>query len=100
MSWSKTYAHNVLIGLDCLGAALFFNKNDVTISSMCRIVQLYDAKAQSSAWQLRILNLHPVQVTILRWLAAFLDDLQKNHCALAVQGDLQRAESVKKLLCP
>ncbi len=100
MTWSKTYSHNVLIALDCLGAALLFNRNDVTISTLCRIVQLSDAKAAHAAWQLSALGLRPCQVTFLRWLGPFLDDLQKNHCAEALQGDVQRANSIKSLLEP
>jgi hypothetical protein len=94
MSWTRTYTHNVLIGLDMLGAAIFFNRNDITISSMCRLVQLYDREAPGAAWCFRRLKLWKWQVTVLRWLAIFLDDLQKNHCAQAFNGDARRAISL------
>jgi hypothetical protein len=100
MSWPNTYVHNVLIALDCLGAALLFNHNDITISSMCRLVQLADSKADKAAWQLAALKLSSWQVTLLRWIAAFLEDLQKGHCAKAVEGDMQRAKSIQQLLEP
>ena len=100
MSWSDTYSHNVLIGLDYLGAALLFNRDGITISSMCRVVQLFDMKIDKADQQLAELNLHPWQIVFLRWLAIVLDKIQAGHCAKAVEGDLERAESIKRLLCP
>ena len=98
MSFSNTYVHNILIGLDDFGAALLFNRTDCTISTMCRIVQLANTKAAGGAWALGALKLHKWQLVFLNWLAPFLDDLQTNHCALALQGDLQRANSTQSLL--
>ena len=98
MAWSKTYVHNILIGLDCLGAALLFNRNDITISSMCRVVQLHDANETS--WRINGLDLQRWQIIFLRWLAVILDKIQTGHCAKAVEGDLERAKSIERLLCP
>lgn len=97
MSWTGTYTHNVLLGIDFLGAIIFFNRTDLTISALCRIVQLYDAKAAGAAWAYQQLKLWKWQAEALRWLAPFLDDLQVNHCQKALEGDAQRARSALSL---
>ncbi len=98
MAWTRTYLHNVLVGLDAWGAAVFFNRNDVTISTMCRIVQLYDAKDADAVAVVTHMNLHDWQIGVLRRLAVGLNEIQPNHCELARQGDIERAQRILALL--
>lgn len=97
MSWNRTYSHNVLYGIDCLGAVLFWNQPDVTISSLCRVVQLYDF-APALVPQLPALKFWRWQIAVLRFLAPILDKLEAGHCELARKADLARAERTKALL--
>lgn len=84
MAWENTYSHNVLIGLDQLGAAIFFNRNDLTISSLCGLVLLDDR------W-IAILKLSSWQVKTLKVLGRVLNWIQANHCPNAILGDQARA---------
>lgn len=98
MSWSGTYTHNVAIALDELAAAVFFNRNDVTVSSLCRIVQLADSGVHGWPERLRSLGFAPWQVAVLRWLARRLDALQPFHCELARVSDIERSGTARALL--
>lgn len=89
MSWDKTYSHTLLIALDQLGAAIFFNRPDLTISTLCDLVMTGQAAPLKLAlWQLEF----------LAWLGPKLNRLQKNHCPQARLGDIQRAKSTLTLL--
>lgn len=84
MAWDTTYTHTVLIGLDQLGAALLFNRNDLTISTMCDMVMTGDdASLKLSGWQR----------AFLKWLGPVLNKIQADHCAGARDGDRDRANS-------
>jgi hypothetical protein len=98
MSWDKTYSHNLLIALDQFGAAVIFNHPDLTISTLCRIVQLADDRVEDFPARLESLRLSRWQLRFLRWLAPKLDQVQSSHCELSRRGDLQRADSTSKLL--
>lgn len=89
MSWDRTYSHNVLYGLDCFGAILFWNQPDITISSLCRLVQLNKISA---------LKLYGWQHWILKQLAPVLNWIQTNHCELARLSDIARAKRTLALL--
>lgn len=91
MSWSNTYTHTLAIAVDMLTAATFWNQEDVTVSTLCRIVQLADAGEGDFVMRLGTLKLSASQVDFLRWLAPRLDRLQANHCELARQADGARA---------
>lgn len=97
MSWSGTYSHNVLLAIDELGAMLFWNTPDITISSMCGIVMAAD---QHVEWKenLAALRLYRWQEAILRWLGPRLNEIQANHCYLAIQADQARAQRVMQIL--
>lgn len=97
MSWSGTYSHNVLLAIDELGAMLFWNQPDITISSMCGIVMNAD---QHVEWvpNLLALKLYGWQLAILRWLGPRLNQIQANHCQGAILADQQRAQVVMKIL--
>jgi hypothetical protein len=89
MSFDNTYVHNVLIGLDQLGAALLFSRNDLTISTMCDMVMKGDdAPLKLSGWQR----------AFLKWLGPVLNKIQTNHCAGARDGDRDRATSTLKAI--
>lgn len=101
MAWGGTYSYRVLIGLDRLGAAVFFNRNDITISTLCGLVQLADSARPDRKRAFRLVlsfGLRPVQLWLLRQLTYVLDKIQHNHCQLAVQGDLQTAQSIVDML--
>lgn len=101
MAWSGTYSYRALIGLDRLGAALLFNRNDITISTLCGLVQLADSARPDRKRAFRLVlsfGLHPVQLWFLRQLSHVLDAIQPNHCQLAIQGDLATSRSVIDML--
>jgi hypothetical protein len=98
MSWDKTYSHNVLIGVDQLAAAVFFNRNDLTVSALCRIVQLSDSGDAKFQAALDSMKLARWQIGFLRKLAPVLDWIQAGHCELARLGDIGRARSTAALL--
>lgn len=98
MSWSNTYSHNLLYALDIVGAVVFWNQADVTISALCRLVQLADSEGAPWTYRLGGLKLYGWQTWVLRHLAPILNKIQANHCELARQADLARAEHIKSLL--
>lgn len=89
MSFDNTYSHNVLVGLDMFGAALLFNRDDLTISTMCDMVMKGDDAS---------LKLHGWQRAFLAWLGPVLNKIQADHCGQARLGDIARAESTLKVL--
>ena len=89
MSFTRTYVHSILVGLDDLAAALLFNRCDCTISSLCRLAQL---------GLLDRIDAHPWHRWFLTRLAPVLDRIQPNHCELARLADLRRGRSAAQLL--
>lgn len=98
MSFSGTYAHTFLIALDQTGAAVLFNRNDATISSLCHLQLETDAGNADAAAKHATLNLHPWQVWFLRHVGAGLEWKWPGHCARAAAADIARAESTKAIL--
>lgn len=100
MSWDKSYVHTLAYSLDIGCACVFWNTPDVTVSGMCRVVQLSDADGGNGLWgsHLESLKLWKWQVSVLRWLAPILDKIQANHCEGARQADLARAARITALL--
>jgi hypothetical protein len=86
-----------LVGLDRLGAAVFFNRPDLTISTLCWIVR-YAASDIRAATALKSLNLYQWQRAILGWLGDGLEWLQPGHCIQARAFDLWTAQSITGLL--
>lgn len=81
MSWDQTYSHTFLIALDEWGAAVFFNRLNFTISTMCRLVRDgQDAPLKLNRWQR----------AFLKWLEPRLSE---SHCAAALQADLERLKT-------
>lgn len=91
MSWSRTYTHTLAIAVDQLGAAVIFNRPDLTISTLCWVVMSGDAQP---------LKLALWQIWSLRCLGPILNRIQANHCAQAREGDMERAQSTLLLLSP
>ncbi len=98
MSWDRTYSHSLALGVDMLGAVILFNRPDLSISSLCRIVQLADFNCGDFSERLRSLKLSNWQVKLLRWLAKRLNQIQTDHCEGARTADLERARSTVALL--
>lgn len=85
MSWSNTYTHTVIITVDVLGASLFWNRSDLTISSLCGLELRKKAAGQGSVWSL-------VQ------LGRFLNWINTGHCEAAINADAQRAVNALRSL--
>lgn len=101
MAWGGTYSYRVLVGLDRLGAALLFNRDDITISTLCGLVQLADGARPDRKRAFRLVlsfGLHPVQLWALRQLSWVLDRIQPCHCQRAIDGDVRTAKSVVAML--
>ncbi len=89
MSWSATYSHTLAIAFDDLAAAVLFNRDDLTVSSLCRLAQLDRlAPLKLCAWQ----------VAVLKRLASILDRIQAHHCERARLGDIARGNAMAALL--
>lgn len=98
MGFAKTYAHTLLIALDDLGAAVFFNRNDVTISSLCWLQRAADAGDPDRAAKLATLALRPWQHGFLRRVGAGLEWISAGHCVRARDADMARGKSMAGLL--
>jgi hypothetical protein len=81
MSWSNTYSHTLAIAIDILTASIFWNVEDVTVSSLCGLA-LRSGRSSS----------------FLGRLGRVLNRIQSNHCELAIAADLARAEACRTLL--
>lgn len=81
MSWSNTYSHTLAIAVDMATASVFWNKEDITVSSLCGLALRAN---RSTSFPGR--------------LGAILNKIQTNHCELAIQADLTRAQAIITLL--
>lgn len=86
MSFSGTYLHTVLVGLDDFGASVLFNEPDLTISSMCGLLHRADLDKEDA-----VLGLHPWQRGLLRAIRAGLEAVRPGHCERAIAADEARA---------
>lgn len=93
MSWAGTYSHTIILGVDRFAAAVFFNRADVTISSLCWLVRAYPAQtvAQRAA-------LKPWQQWVLKQIGSGLEAISPGHCAAARASDLAIYASATALL--
>lgn len=82
MSWSNTWTHTVAVAVDIFTASVFWNHEDVTVSSLCGLELRHGATGDR----------------LLCTLGRFLNRIQANHCELAIAADRQRAEAALKLL--
>lgn len=83
-----SYLHTVGVAVDEFAAALFFNRADLTISSMCYIVR------QGTTAQLVFLKPSPAQRAVLLAIGAGLEFFWPGHCKAAWASDLSRAAGV------
>lgn len=97
MSWNQTYSYTLAITADFLAAAVFFNRTDLCVSSLCRLVQLSDARALTAPQSAVLALLAPWQVSALRQIARGLEKLQIGHCARSLASDVARARRVLPL---
>lgn len=81
MSWSNTYSHTLAIAVDILTASVFWNVEDVTVSSLCGLAI---RKGLTTSFLGR-----------LGWV---LNKISKNHCELAIAADLDRMSKGTALL--
>lgn len=78
-----TYLNTLLLAFDMGIAAVFFNRVDFTVSSMCYLISINkDAP----------LKLNKLQRGFLAWLGPILDKIQKGHLEKAAQGDVARGQ--------
>jgi hypothetical protein len=91
VSFKKTYLHTLLVALDQFGAAVFFNRADLTVSAMCWLVRKGRTEdLRPGRWQTWLL----VHIgNVLEWV-------QPGHLEAARVGDLIRANSVRLMLVP
>lgn len=85
MSWDSTYTYKVAISVDVLTASIFWNRTDLTVSSLCGLELRKKATGKGAIWSL-------VQ------LGRFLNWLNKDHCESAIRGDAQAALNALNIL--
>jgi hypothetical protein len=78
----KTWTHRLAVSVDLIACSVVWLKYDVTISSWCRVQQLAGKDGNKFG----------------RALGWVLNKIQKDHCALAVQADIERAEAAMEFL--
>ena len=98
MSWEGTYSHTVAIATAQFAAAVLLNRSDITVSSLCRVVQLADAGIEDFPDRLRALEFSDRQIRALRWIGRKLEEHWPGHCEEARKGDLLRYAAVGSLL--
>jgi hypothetical protein len=91
VSFERTYLHTVAIGLDDLAAAVFLNRNDMTVSTACDLVRKMDG-GNKVARDLVLLTFafKNWQIAALRRIGAALERIQPGHCNAARLADIQR----------
>lgn len=100
MNSFKTYPYWIvlLLALDRFGAAIVFNRPDITISTLCWIV-LYATQGDPIAVEaLTILNLYGWQHWILKQIASGLEWMFPGHCIQSRATDLETSQSTINLL--
>lgn len=82
VSGEKTLTRRLAVATDILTFSVVTRRYGVTISSWCRLQQLAGTEGSKFG----------------RALAWALDHIQKDHCAQAVQADIERAEAAMQFL--
>lgn len=82
--------HNTLVAFDMWCAAVFFNVDDVTVSSLCGLARRGPLPTQLkfAAWQVKALGL----------IGAGLEFFWPGHCEEAIASDIARGSSAAALL--
>ena len=98
MAWTRTYLHTLAVAIDDAAAALLFNRNDITISSLCWMQRTADAGDPNVCAKLAALGLRPWQRGFLRNVGAGLEWMRPGHCDRARLADMARGGSMQALL--
>lgn len=88
----------LLLALDRWGAAVIYNRPDITISALCWCVRNSLQGDPTATQAVVTLNLYRWQHWSLKWIAAGLEKIQKGHCVQARATDLETAQSTINLL--
>lgn len=88
-----TYFRKQALELDRSLAVLFFNQQDITVSSLCWLVRTYP----SVKVQARV-PLHGRQVWLLRKIGNGLEYFWPGHCVAAREADIARARQMQASL--
>ncbi|MDE2105201.1 MAG: hypothetical protein KGL39_48700 [Patescibacteria group bacterium] len=91
MSFERTYLHTVAIGIDDLAAALFLNRNDMTVSTACDLVRkMYGGNKVARDLVYLTFGFRNWQIVALHRIGAGLERLQPGHCNAARLADIAR----------
>ena len=106
------YWLTLALAADRLGAAVLFNRPDLTISTLCWMVRTHDAvqalprntmatpDQRAACAALFYVNPYGWQVALLRGMGAALEWMQPGHCAKARKDDLALLQRTVALLTP
>lgn len=83
-----------LIGIDDAVNTVFGGQDDITISARVGMVLIDHERGVCRT------EVHGVSECAQIMLAKWLDDLQKDHCKLAIQGDIGRCDAALAKLRP
>lgn len=99
MSFERTYVHTVLVAADQLGAAVLFNRDDITISSLCGLVRRM-GRGDKQARNLVYLGLalRDWQIGFLRVTGRALERFWPRHCEKAIAADIVRGKTALAIL--
>jgi hypothetical protein len=86
-----------LLAIDRLGAALLFNRPDITISALCWVAR-YAPDEPIAASALHELKLYQWQFLALLWIGSVLEWIQPGHCIKARTSDILTSQSTTSLL--
>lgn len=94
-----TYLKTTAVGFDMWCAGIFFDQDDVTVSSICGLVRRMD-KGDKTARNLVMftLQLHDWQIGACRKIGAQLERYWPGHCEAAIAADILRAKRAISLL--
>lgn len=92
-----TYLYTVLLAIDRFGAAILFNRADITISSLCWIY-LNRTIDPITIRSYRTLNLYGWQAGFLGATGTALERISPGHCARARISDIETGQSAMGLL--
>lgn len=110
MSWTGTYTYWLLRAGDVAIATDTAEIPDITVSSLCYVVQMADANVGDPEfapvtpgtvpWSERLasLQLKTWELKFLRWLGPKLDQVDPGHRKAAAAGDLEKARRIVELL--
>lgn len=109
MDTKKPYWLTLLLALDRFGAALLFNRPDLTISTLCWMVLTVEGSRRNPvsptppllmvAWgMLRAIDPYPWQCVVLRLIGRGLEWLSPGHCNRARVSDMALLIATAQLL--